>query len=356
MTLHWPIASYTVASQVVDAGIAANVPVLLVGPPGVGKSALVEEVAARRKMPCHVLLGSTLDPTDVGGLPVVLNGKLNRIPLSAIRACAEEPGVLFLDELSACTPAVESALLRLVYERIAGDVRLHPESRIVCAANPSDQAPGAHDLAAAMVGRVTTVGVSPTVDEIRHYFREILPTRGSSAALTDLARDFAATTAHETRLIEIDPPSASVTSGAPWGAPRSWERGLRGSAASSDPTAQYALLAGAVGERCATSFLAIREMRKYLPTAEEICQNPESASVPSEPDKQIAALGLLDSVARKESWAAWIYAKRMRREIGIVAARFLIAIPECGPTTWRKAGKKCQIELLGSAGAALGAI
>ena len=130
----YPIVSFTAARAALGDALDADIPMLLIGSPGVGKSALVEEVAAARKLPARVLLGSTVDPTDIGGLPVPRRDGVDRLPLRLIRDCADAPGVLFLDELSCAPPSVQAALLRLILERCAGDVRLHVGSRVVAAA------------------------------------------------------------------------------------------------------------------------------------------------------------------------------------------------------------------------------
>src|SRR5207248_8810483 len=56
-----------------------------------------------------------------------------RVGAAAVRA---ERGLLFLDELTTAPPAVQAAMLRVVLERVVGDVTLPPAVRVVAAANP----------------------------------------------------------------------------------------------------------------------------------------------------------------------------------------------------------------------------
>ena len=58
-------------------------------------------------------------------------------------------GLLFLDELSTAPPAVQAALLRVVLERVVGDLTLPDEVAVVAAANPPDQAADGWDLSGA---------------------------------------------------------------------------------------------------------------------------------------------------------------------------------------------------------------
>jgi len=120
--------------------VKADQPVNLIGPPGIGKSAIVSDVSAELKLPFEPLILSLCDPTDIGGFPVTSSGKVDRLPLGVIKRACNEGVMLFLDELSCAAPAVQGAAMRLVYERWAGDIKLHPDTRIVAAMNPPDQA------------------------------------------------------------------------------------------------------------------------------------------------------------------------------------------------------------------------
>lgn len=157
-----PTVTFTEAYDVLKAAIAANTSALLIGDPGVGKSAILVKLAKEIDYPLHILIGSTLDPTDVGGLPAVVDGKVQRLPMLAIREAAEKPCILFLDEISAAPLPVQAAFLRLILERVAGDVELHPETRVIAAANPPEQAPGGFDLSAPLMGRLCVVNFRPS--------------------------------------------------------------------------------------------------------------------------------------------------------------------------------------------------
>ncbi|MEM9836277.1 MAG: AAA family ATPase [Bacteroidota bacterium] len=130
-----------------------GIPVLLWGRPGVGKSSFIEGLATERTK-VLTLIASIHDPTDFSGLPVHENGKVQYVPPAWIDTFAQyEEGILFLDELSTCPPAVQAALLRVVFERRVGFEPLPENVRIVAAANPPDLMVGGWELSPPMRNR-----------------------------------------------------------------------------------------------------------------------------------------------------------------------------------------------------------
>src|SRR3984885_1975060 len=128
------------ASEALSIAISAGVPVLLWGSPGTGKTSAVLGLAERSGWPCEVVIGSIREPTDFGGLPVVVEGEVRLAPPSwAKRLVAAGYGLLFLDELTTAPPAVQAAMLRVVLERVVGDLVLPEDVRVVAAANPPEE-------------------------------------------------------------------------------------------------------------------------------------------------------------------------------------------------------------------------
>ncbi|NJC28299.1 AAA family ATPase [Neolewinella antarctica] len=123
-----------------------GIPVLLWGRPGVGKSSFIEGLA-RPDFPVTTLIASIHDPTDFSGLPILEDGKVRYATPQWVDSFSETGnGILFLDELSTAPPSVQSALLRVVFERRVGFHDLPPGVRIVAAANPPDLMVGGWEL------------------------------------------------------------------------------------------------------------------------------------------------------------------------------------------------------------------
>lgn len=355
--------SFAQAKQALIACVEARITPVVVGSPGLGKTSLIREVAqgdpknGRNPLPCHELIASNCDAVDIAGLPYVVNGVLHRALLPEIQACVDAPGILFLDELTGVPPSVQAPLMRLLLERVAGGRRLHKDSTVIGAANRPEECPGGVELTAATVNRVIKlIDFMPTIDEIRAFFNDI---GKSGTRLHEEFLDFAATLAVNSDLLDMTPPRAAIDAGAPFASPRAWERGLRVYAqycananvgfnvGKSEDSIGCALLSGAVGDAKAAAFLGIRALRKHLPSIEEILRDPVKARVPEQPDRQIAAVGLLSRVAEVDLWCAWLYTERLLPEISAACARVLMnRTPKGQQSTWFNQGKKAQVEAL----------
>lgn len=360
MTTTYPRLSFSSARPVILPYLIANKAVLLIGSPGVGKTTLGHELAPELtsalgfEMKAVTVIGSTCDPTDIGGFPVVgEDGAFDRIPMRVIREAAEAPCLLILDELFTAPPAVQAVLLRGILERTFGDVTLHPETRVIAFANPVEQSPGGTEPCAPLMGRFSVYTFEPTLGEFQGYLNKL---GADDSPLRAWAQDFAATAEHQPDMVQFDPPSAAVNEGAKWASPRDWERGFLALAQAGKVSDEVAhlILAGAVGEYGAASYMGIRELRIHLPTISEIIADPEGARVPDNAMYQVGALGLLANVADKDCWASWIYASRLRDEISASAAKALMSRRQHGAKRLQKKGKNAMVKLLGKAGNAMG--
>src|ERR1700677_2313261 len=111
--------------------IAPVRPVFIWGPPGIGKSSIVEQFAREVGLECVSLLGSQLAPEDLIGVPQIVAGKSRFCPPVSI--ARDEPYCLFLDELNACSHEVQKAFYSLIHERRIGEYVL-PEGSVVIGA------------------------------------------------------------------------------------------------------------------------------------------------------------------------------------------------------------------------------
>lgn len=365
-TKHLNSISIAAAIRQIRAAFTCNNKVALVGSPGIGKTSICGPVAESLGLAYLPIIGVTLDRVDVGGLPAMQNGEFVRVVMKALRRACEEPCLIVWEEVTCLPPDVQAALLDVLFSGKVGDgTPLHPETRQLALWNPVEQAPNASEPAASLINRFSPiVVVRPTVDEVADYFNEVLGADDANDPAGLWFRDFAATLGHVSKhgLVQLDPPDASINEGAPWGSPRAWEYGLRQVAAlealgradglPADEIANDVFhgLAGTVGNVQAQSYLAVRKLRDQFPTIDEIVKDPANAKLPERPETQIGALGLLQEVAYKDAYAAWIYAARCREEIGQAAARALTArqVPKASPH--KVAGNQARVKLMSRIG------
>src|SRR6478672_5108284 len=130
-------------------------PVFIWGPPGIGKSALVQQFAAQIGLPCVSLLGSQLAPEDLIGVPQILDGTSRFCPPRMI--AREEPYCLFLDELNACSHEVQKAFYSLIHERRLGEYSLPPDSIVVGAGNRAQDSAIVKPMSSALLNRMVHV-------------------------------------------------------------------------------------------------------------------------------------------------------------------------------------------------------
>jgi len=111
-------------------------PVCIWGPPGIGKSSLVQQFAEGLELPCISLLDSQLAQADLIGVPQIIDGKSRFGPPTMI--AREEPYCLFLDELKASSYEVPKAFYHLILERRIGEYHMPDGSLIIGAGNRAD--------------------------------------------------------------------------------------------------------------------------------------------------------------------------------------------------------------------------
>jgi len=132
--------------------VALRRPVFVWGPPGTGKSSLVQQFAAQVGLPCVSLLGSQLAPEDLIGVPQIVDGKSRFCPPRQI--AREEPYCLFLDELNACSHEVQKSFYSLIHERRVGDYVMPPGSIVIGAGNRAQDSAIVKPMSSALVNRM----------------------------------------------------------------------------------------------------------------------------------------------------------------------------------------------------------
>jgi MoxR-like ATPase len=301
--------------------VSADLPVLLWGEPGIGKTAALNQLAEALDLPLTTVIASVHEPSDFSGLPVVGDDPATQgVPMAppewAVRLARAGRGLLFLDELSTAPPAVQAALLRVVLERQVGALRLPPGIRIVAAANPRSSAADGWELSPPLANRfvhlqwtydhdVVLRGLGGTWPkaELPRLNRERLPD-----SVTFARRAVCGLLAARPELVH-QLPKNEARRGGPWPSPRSWEMALRliafATAADVSRDVLSMLVRGAAGEGPGLELLAGLD-RMDLPDPETLLANPEAAVLPERGDlRQTVLDGVVAAVRKRPERARW---------------------------------------------------
>ncbi|MEV0299411.1 MoxR family ATPase [Nocardia sp. NPDC050710] len=301
--------------------VAADLPVLLWGEPGIGKTAALTQLAETLELPLTTVIASVHEPSDFSGLPIVGDDPAEHgVPMAppdwAVRLVRAGRGLLFLDELSTAPPAVQAALLRLVLERRIGALKLPPGVRIVAAANPRSSAADGWELSPPLANRFVHLQWVHDHDVVVRglggtWPRATLP-RLDPEKLTEAVvfarRAVCVLLAARPKLVH-QMPSSEARRGGAWASPRSWEMALRliafATAAGSSRDVLSLLIRGAVGDGPGFELLTSLD-RMDLPDPETLLADPAGAELPERGDLRQAALdGVVAAVRKRPERSRW---------------------------------------------------
>ncbi|MEV5490824.1 AAA family ATPase [Streptomyces bobili] len=301
--------------------VAADLPVLLWGEPGIGKTAALTQLAESLDLPLTTVIASVHEPSDFSGLPVVGDDPaVHGVPMAppdwAVRLVRAGRGLLFLDELSTAPPAVQAALLRLVLERRVGALRLPPGVRIVAAANPRSSAADGWELSPPLANRFVHLQWTHDHDVVVRglggtWPRATLPRLdpGKVREAVDFARRAVCGLLSARPTLVHRLPSGEARRGGAWPSPRSWDMTLTliafATAAGASREVLSLLVRGAVGDGPGLELLAGLD-RMDLPDPEAVLADPMGVDLPERGDLRQAVLdGAVDAVRKRPDKSRW---------------------------------------------------
>ncbi len=347
--------------------VAADLPVLLWGEPGIGKTAALTQLAESLDLPLTTVIASVHEPSDFSGLPVIGDDPAEQgVPMAppdwAVRLVRAGRGLLFLDELSTAPPAVQAALLRLVLERRIGALRLPPDVRIVAAANPRGSAADGWELSPPLANRfvhlqwtheheVVVRGLGGTWP--RATLPRLAPEKLPEAV--DFARRAVCGLLAARPKLVHQLPSSETRRGGAWPSPRSWEMALCliafATAAGSSREVLSMLVRGTVGDGPGLELLASLD-RLDLPDPEVLLADPAGAVLPERGDLRQAVLdGVVEAVRSRPEKARWDAAWELLVRAVQTGAPDLVVVPATTLATLRREDWDVPATIEGLAGA-----
>ena len=129
--------------------------VFIWGPPGIGKSSIVEQFAKELDLECVALLGSQLAAEDLIGIPQIKGDVSKFIPPSLI--VRNKPFCLFIDELNIGSPEIQKAFYSLILNQRIGEYVLPKGSIVIGAGNRSADSALVNQLPSALINCAISV-------------------------------------------------------------------------------------------------------------------------------------------------------------------------------------------------------
>lgn len=242
---------------------------MLWGPPGIGKSSIVLDVAKQSDLELVDLRLSQLAPTDLRGLPVAEDGLSRWFPPEFLPHKGK--GILFLDEINMAPPTMQGIAQQLILDRKVGSYRV-PEGWFIWAAGnrKSDRA-AVFEMPSALANRFIHLDLVPDFESFKAW--------GLRSGLSEQVLAFLAFRPSLMHQIDAQRPA--------WPSPRSWlmANQLWMSGLTVEP---------AVGPAAAGEFEAFCAIYQGLPDLESILDGKSKASFPAEASARYATvLGLL---------------------------------------------------------------
>jgi MoxR-like ATPase len=307
--------------------VEANVPVILWGPPGQGKTSVIKALAQKADRHLEIILASIREPQDFAGLPSIVDGKMTLVaPDWAQRLADTEYGILFTDEVNTAPPSVQAALLRVCLDKVAGDCELGLDTSVIAAANPPEQAADGWDLAPPLANRFCHLDWSLPLEVVRMGLSGQWPTfefqkpdslRLSDELLTEKNIVSGFLTSRPDLVTAL--PNSNADQGRAFPTPRSWESAALlsafVSASNLSEGVRRLLLKGSVGVAAAAEFISYRN-NMDLPDPEKVLSAPESFTLPNRADQiYVLGAGILNILSRNNSAQRWHAAGKVLEKI-----------------------------------------
>ncbi|TNF86735.1 MAG: MoxR family ATPase [Gammaproteobacteria bacterium] len=293
-----------------------HTPVMLWGPPGVGKSQIVMQIGESLDLPVIDIRLSQMEPSDLRGIPFKQGSKVEWAVPSILPDVDDhgEAGILFLDEINAAAPSVSAAAYQLILDRRLGNYRVPPGWAIFAAGNRQGDRGVTYAMPAPLANRFSHYEVDINLDDWVAW--------AHSSAIDERIIGFLRF--RPELLFDFDPAQNPIA----FPSPRSWEFAHRALQKFNDfPDLIAGSLQACVGEAAAIECHAFIKSLDQMPDLDRIIAG-ETSEAPDEIDLQYAVASALVSralLARDSDQAETVYNNILRyagcfpqREMGVM--------------------------------------
>jgi MoxR-like ATPase len=276
--------------------------VFLWGVPGIGKTDIVHQLAARKKRRVIEFHAALREPVDLRGIPspdhkTMTTKWFTPDELPQAKRDGEE-GYLFLDEFNQASPQMQAVLAGLVLYGVIGDYSLPSGWRCVAAGNRVSDRAAAQRMPTHMRNRFAHVYCVPDVIAWTNW-----------ATANGVAPEMVAFIRLRRELIHRMPRGDENA----FPTPRSLTKAAK--YIDANDSRRLRLFAGLIGDDVAAELNGFIRLYRSLGSLEDIVANPDRAKIPTEPSERWAVCtGLARLADRKNFSQIMKYAERLDGE------------------------------------------
>lgn len=259
-------------AKAIRQSLAINVPLMIWGSPGTGKSKIVRQTVESEDYFMADLRLATMDTVDLRGYPDKQADRARWLkpaffPDGSRKTC------LFMDEITQCNSEIQGASLQMVYDFCLGEHPLPADTRILMAGNRTSDRTGANKMISALKNRVIHVHAESNYEDWLEY--------ASGAGFWASVIGYIHLAPQH--LNTFDPTKDQEA----FATPRSWE--MVSKLENADPSVFLEMVGGLIGREIAPAFVAFDRLRTQL-DIEEILKNPDVAELPKKADLRYALM------------------------------------------------------------------
>jgi hypothetical protein len=243
--------------------VKAQIPTFLWGPPGIGKSSIVKQIAQANDYGFIDLRLSLMDPTDMKGIPFYDKEQHQALWAPPSFLPREGQGILFLDELNSAPPAVQASAYQLILDRKVGEYTLPEGWAIVAAGNREGDRGVVYRMPSPLANRFVHLEMEVSVEDWRDW--------AYGAGLDERVIAYIGYKSDD--LFSFDPTQNEKS----FATPRSWEFVSSLLRSRMDEKLLLETIGGAIGKERGVRFLSFAKVMHKLPDIDTILEKGEGA-------------------------------------------------------------------------------
>lgn len=220
-----------------------------------------------------------MDPVDAGGFPHYerSTGSMRRVMdawyPSHDRTDIPDYGMLFLDEITSATPAVQASLFQLLQDRRLGDKNMKPGWFISAAGNRITDGGVVFKMATPLRSRIAHLEMESDLDSFCEWGMDSGEIPLSMVAFLRFRPDLLNT--HEEYVKKKTKSHAFATE-------RTWHKSAKVEKHTADDALLTSFLAGYVGEGPCAEYLGFRKVWQQMPSLDGILLDPDNSPMPDD--------------------------------------------------------------------------